>query len=123
MGCRRVHGLSAMVEYRAWQTMRQRCTVRTHPRFATYGGRGITLCAGWLLSPEAFVADMGPKPTLRHELDRKNNDQGYWCGKCEECARLGRPPNCRWVTRSQNDRNRRSNLHLTLGRKTYVLVE
>lgn len=93
----RKHGLSRTAEYRAWQTMRLRCTVPSNPAFANYGGRGITVCARWLNSVEAFVEDMGPKPTPRHELDRIDNNRGY------------EPGNCRWVTRKQNDRNRRSN--------------
>lgn len=92
------HGLSRTPEYRAWQQMRLRCTNPNHAAFPNYGGRGISVCARWLNSPEAFVADMGYKPSPLHELDRKDNDGNY------------EPGNCRWVLRSTNDRNRRSNL-------------
>lgn len=117
------HGLSRTPEYRAWQTMRLRCTVPTNPAYSDYGGRGITVCARWLASVSDFVADMGPKPSARHELDRAKNDLGYWCGKCEECSRLARPANCRWVTRSVNDRNRRSSRFLEYRGERKTLVE
>lgn len=94
------HGLSYTQEYRAWQTMRLRCTVPTNAAFPNYGGRGIKVCERWLNSVEAFIADMGPKPSPKHELDRIDNDGNY------------EPSNCRWVTRSVNDRNRRNNRFL-----------
>jgi hypothetical protein len=123
LGGYRTHGLSYTSEYRAWQTMRLRCTVPANPAYESYGGRGITVCAGWLASVEKFVAEMGPKPSKSHELDRERNDDGYWCGNCEECIALGRRPNCRWVTRKVNDRNRRSSRNITAFGETRTLAE
>lgn len=117
------HGLSYTPEYRAWQTMRLRCTVETNPAYPDYGGRGITVCAGWINNVLAFVRDMGPKPTPAHELDREDNNKGYWCGRCEECKANGRAPNCRWVLRKVNDRNRRSNTLLEYMGETLTLAE
>jgi hypothetical protein len=94
------HGLSYIPEYRCWQTMRLRCNVPSNPAYKDYGARGITVCDRWIESPETFLADMGKKPTEKHELDRIDNDKGY------------SPENCRWATRSENDRNRRSNRFL-----------
>jgi hypothetical protein len=91
------HGLSYTPEYRCWQTMRLRCYEPTNAAYKDYGARGITVCDRWLESPANFLADMGQKPSPAHELDRRDNDQGYSA------------ENCRWVTRSLNDRNRRSN--------------
>ena len=97
----RTHGLSYSPEYRAWQTMRLRCTNPKNPAWPNYGGRGITVCDRWLDDPSAFYADMGQKPSPKHELDRIDNDGPY------------SPENCRWVLRKVNDRNRRSNRHVT----------
>lgn len=105
------HGLSYTPEYRAWQTMRLRCTVPSNPAYADYGGRGITVCQRWLTSVENFVADMGPKPGPRYELDRKDNSKGY------------DPDNCRWATRTVNCRNRRSNRWVQFQGRRMVLVE
>ena len=91
------HGMSYIPEYRCWQTMRLRCKEPTNAAYKDYGARGITVCDRWLESPANFLADMGEKPSPAHELDRRDNDKGY------------SPENCRWVTRSVNDRNRRSN--------------
>lgn len=91
------HGLSYTPEYRAWQTMRSRCLSENCVAYPDYGGRGITVCARWLDDPQAFLDDMGKKPSPLHELDREDNDGNY------------EPGNCRWVLRSVNDRNRRNN--------------
>jgi hypothetical protein len=93
----RKHGLSYSPEYRAWQTMRLRCTVPTNQAWKDYGGRGITVCEAWLDDPTQFYRDMGPKPSPKHELDRIDNNAGY------------SPANCHWVLRAENCRNRRSN--------------
>lgn len=108
---KRIHGLSRTPEYRAWQTMRLRCTVPTNQAYGNYGGRGITVCERWLESPANFIADMGPKPSPKHELDRIDNNKGY------------SPENCRWATRSVNDRNRRSNVLIEFRGETRALVE
>jgi hypothetical protein len=82
-------------EYRAWSAMRQRCLNPASQRYASYGGRGITVCDRWS-SFEAFLADMGakPEPKEQYSLDRIDNDRGY------------EPGNCRWATRSEQQRNR-----------------
>lgn len=105
------HGLSYAPEYRAWQQMRLRCTDPKHHAWPSYGGRGITVCQRWLDSVADFIADMGPKPSPKHELDRIDNDRGY------------EPSNCRWATRKENDRNRRSNRILELGGERKTLAE
>jgi hypothetical protein len=107
----RKHGLSSTLEYHAWQQMRLRCTDPKHAAYPNYGGRGITVCERWLESVADFIADVGPKPTPKHELDRIDNDRGY------------EPDNCRWATRKVNDRNRRSNRRLTHNGETLTLAE
>ncbi|MFB3910461.1 MAG: hypothetical protein ACE15D_18885 [Candidatus Eisenbacteria bacterium] len=105
------HGESYSLEYRAWQQMRLRCRDPRHAAYPNYGGRGITVCDRWFGSVENFIADMGRKPSSSHELDRINNDRGY------------EPGNCRWVLRSINDRNRRSNRMLDFRGERLALVE
>lgn len=105
------HGLSRTSEYRAWQTMRLRCTVPSNPAYEDYGGRGIRVCDRWLNSVATFVADMGLKPSSKHELDRRDNNGHY------------EPDNCRWVLRTVNSRNRRSSKLLTFRGETRTVVE
>lgn len=107
----RKHGLSHTPEYRAWQTMRLRCTNPDNAAWANYGGRGITVCARWMEDPAAFLADMGKKPSPLHEIDRIDNDGPY------------SPENCRWVLRKVNDRNRRSNRSITHAGETLTVAE
>jgi hypothetical protein len=106
-----VHGESYTAEYRVWQMARLRCTDPSNAAWPNYGGRGITMCPRWANSVQAFIADMGRRPSPRHEIDRIDNDKGY------------SPENCRWVTRTENCRNRRSNRMITMGGETRTLAE
>lgn len=82
-------------EYTAWQAMNNRCRNPNNPRFNDYGGRGITICDQWREFSN-FLADMGPKPTPKHQLDRIRNEEGYG------------PDNCRWATPAEQMVNRRN---------------
>jgi hypothetical protein len=93
----RTHGMSrrGISEYSAWLSMKQRCSNPNYRNYKFWGGRGIAVCERWKDSFENFFSDMGKKPTPQHSLDRIDNDKGYG------------PDNCRWVTRSVQNSNRR----------------
>lgn len=80
-------------EYRVWKQMRRRCNDPRAPRYARYGGRGISVCERWK-EYEAFLTDMGRKPSADHTLDRINSDGNY------------EPENCRWATPDLQSMNR-----------------
>lgn len=86
--------------YRAWQSMRSRCYSLTHPAFADYGGRGITVCDEWV-DFQIFMQDMGPRPSGM-TLERVNNALGY------------SKDNCVWKTQKEQTRNQRSNRVFTV---------
>lgn len=89
------HGDSTTPEYRSWAGMRKRCYDQNYPGYKYYGARNITVCERWRNSYEAFLSDMGRKPSPGHSLDRIDNDGNY------------HPDNCRWATRSEQNRNKR----------------
>lgn len=100
-----------VAEYHAWRMAIARCHNPKARAFERYGARGISVCERWRASFAAFLDDMGPRPTPRHELDRIDNNKGYT------------PANCHWVLRWQNDRNRRSNRFVNYHGKQRLLVE
>jgi hypothetical protein len=84
-----------------------RCHVCSYKNFSLYGGRGISVCDRWRNSVDAFVEDMGFPPTIHHQIDRIDNNGNY------------EPSNCRWATRAENNRNKRTNVFVMVdGEKT-----
>lgn len=91
------HGQSKSPTYKSWAGAKDRCTNLNTPCYPSYGGRGIKMCERWANSFEAFLKDMGPRPSPKHSLDRVDNDGDY------------EPGNCRWATQDEQSNNRRTN--------------
>lgn len=96
-------------EYNSWAGMIQRCTNPKRRDYPRYGGRGITVCERWhsKIEHEAggyerFMADMGPKPSPLHQLDRWDNDGPY------------DPANCRWATPKEQAWNKQNTTKVTV---------
>jgi hypothetical protein len=96
---------SATPEYLVWQRMRDRCNNASAPNFKNYGGRGIRVCQRWD-NFASFLADLGPRPSPLHSIDRRDNDGHY------------EPGNCRWVTKTEQLRNTRVTRFLTFNGRT-----
>lgn len=96
-------------EYRTWRGIWRRCTDTTFIGYRDYGGRGISVCERWALFAN-FLADMGRRPSRNHSIDRIDNDADYG------------PDNCRWATRSEQGRNKRSNRLLEARGRTLPLA-
>jgi len=77
------HGKSHTPEWEAWRAMLKRCYKPNTRNYDRYGGRGIVVCDRWRESFQNFYADMGPKPSSRRSLHRKNNDGNYDPDNCE----------------------------------------
>ena len=76
--------------------MLQRCLNQNQSEYRNYGGRGITVCEQWRLF-EGFAQDMAEGFAANLELDRKDTNGNY------------EPGNCRWITRSEQQLNKRTN--------------
>ena len=85
-----------VTEYTIWAGMKDRCYRPRNHKYPRYGGRGISVCDRWRDSFEAFLADMGRRPSRGHSIDRINNDGNY------------EPGNCRWATAIEQVHNRGS---------------
>lgn len=90
------HGMVKTPEYAAWRDMRYRCNNKNHAAYGNYGGRGISVCSRWNDSFEAFLEDMGDRPSSAHSLERVDNQGNY------------SPENCEWADCESQNRNRRN---------------
>lgn len=97
--------------FRSWESMKQRCL---NPRFSSYkwyGGRGIKVCERWASRKgfANFLSDMGEVP-IGLTLERINNLGNY------------EPSNCRWATRKEQCRNRKTSAFITFRGRTQTVA-
>ena len=98
-------------EYTAWVNMIQRCENQNLRWYQRYGGRGISVCPEWRSSYEAFLRDMGRRPSPEHSVDRIDVDGNY------------EPRNCRWATSKEQQRNRSNSRTLAIDGVSKTLAE
>lgn len=101
--------------YRTWRNMRNRCYNQNIKAYKDYGGRGIKVCDEWLDKDNGFINfyNWAINNDYKNNLtiDRINNDGDY------------EPSNCRWVTRLEQNHNRRNSIKLTYNNETIHISE
>jgi hypothetical protein len=105
------HGRTRTPEYRIWKAIKERCTKPNVINYGDYGGRGIRMCERWANSFENFLADVGPKPSPKHSIERNDTNGNY------------EPNNVRWATQKEQNRNKRSNHIVTVNGARMCLAE
>lgn len=96
---RTIHGHTAAgvtsLEYGVWEAMRRRCGPGAKGKERrNYFDRGVRVCGRWQSSFEAFLEDMGARPSAAHSLDRYPDNRGNY-----------EKSNCRWATGGEQSRN------------------
>ncbi len=108
----KTHGKTDTRLYVIWCHMKQRCYDENIKLYEYYGRRGIVMCDEWKDSFQAFYdwsINNGYNDTLT--IDRIDVNGNY------------EPSNCRWATKTQQSRNRRSNIYFTYNGETHCLKE
>jgi hypothetical protein len=97
-----VNGKTALV-YQIYKGIIQRTGNPNNPVWEHYGGRGIKMAKSWLGEEgfNNFLRDMGPRPSRKHSVERRNNNKGYG------------PKNCYWGTRKEQMQNTRTNKYIS----------
>lgn len=98
-------------EYDSWCAMKSRCSNAARVAYSRYGGRGISVCERWANSFPDFLADMGPRPSPDHSLDRIDNDGNY------------EPGNCRWATKKEQMRNTANTVRVSVRGEIVALID
>lgn len=131
----RTHGETNTHLFNVYCLMIARCTNPNNPKYANWGGRGITICKDWYDPNETrqekfynknekymnfskWAYENGyydqPKDTPRNKLltiDRIDNDGPY------------APWNCRWVTLKVQANNTTKNRHVRFDGKVYTYAQ
>lgn len=97
--------------YKSWAHMKQRCLNKENSSYLDYGGRGITICDAWMNFENFYKWAMknGYKEGLTIErIDVNGNHE---------------PSNCKWIPKSEQPSNRRSNHYITLNSEQKTLSE
>lgn len=98
-----------IAEHRTWCSMRFRCHGKNP--VDRYSNRGIKVCDRWRESFVNFLADIGPRPSPDHSIDRIDNN-GDYC-----------PENCRWATHREQMANTSDNRLITCEGITMIAAE
>ena len=103
------HGESKTKLYMIWSGMKERCLNTNNKRYRYYGERGIGVFSGWLdfVTFRNWAIDKGYREGLSIERNEVNGNY--------------EPSNCRWIPKSDQPKNTRSNIVIFYnGQKKYL---
>lgn len=108
-GTMNIHKNRTSSEYISWRSMKARCLNPQHDNYHLYGGKGITIYEEWVNDFSKFLDYLGPKPTIKHTIDRIDLDGNY------------EPGNVRWATLIEQGMNRSNTRRITIDGETVFL--
>lgn len=89
----KTHGMTNSRIFKIWMGMHARCKYPSATGYKNYGGKGILVCERWSTF-EKFYEDMGDAP-VGMSIDRIDSYGNY------------EPSNCKWSTKSEQNKNQR----------------
>lgn len=107
----RTHGMTGTRLYAIYRDMITRTTNPNYREFYLYGGRGVFICQEWSVfeSFRDWALSNGYASDLT--IERKDVNGNY------------SPANCTWITKSEQQRNKRNNHNLTAFGETKIVME
>lgn len=105
------HGMYRSSMYSSWAAMKTRCTNPNIPQWNDYGGRGISLCAEWYDFKEFMKWSLSNGWEEGLTIERIDVNKGY-------C-----PENCCWISREQQQGNKRNNVWFEVDGEKKTLTE
>ena len=95
-----------------WDCMKNRCYNTNNKAYKYYGGRGITIYQEWLKHPYLFI-EWAIKNNYKDGLtiDRIDINGNY------------EPSNCRFITKKEQQRNKRNNIILEYNGEKHCIAE
>ena len=106
-GCLRVdmmttHGSYKSRLYKIWAGMLGRCNTESTTNYSNYGGRGISVCDNWHDFKKFKEWSLVNGYDKEMTIDRIDVNGDY------------EPTNCRWITRKEQNRNKRNNVFVNV---------
>lgn len=105
------HGECYTRLYRIWNGIHDRCNRKNSKNYRHYGGRGIKVCEEWndYLAFKTWALTNGYEEHLT--IDRINVDGNY------------EPTNCRWITKQEQQNNKRTNRYIMYNGLTLTVTQ
>lgn len=111
--------VTGMRIYHVYQGTKDRCYNPNSDSYRYYGGRGITVCPEWLgkhgfenFSEWAYSTGYDENAEWGEcTIERKDVNGNY------------EPSNCEWITIQQQQRNKRTNVFITMNGETKILTD